>query len=94
MKIRLKIVRNFLGKEEVGSSNLLIGSTDNQIVTSNFLPIKKVSRDIIGTFYVFIYLLNFTKKSDRFIVAQAYYIYTVLNKKGTLLRIRDRILYS
>ena len=46
-------VERFLGKEEVGSSNLLVGSTDNQGVTSRLSINNNSLRYYIGIFDCF-----------------------------------------
>ena len=61
MKIDLETSKkgnNFLGKEEVGSSNLLVGSTGNQAVTSR-LAINNGLRYYIGIFDCFFVTILF-----------------------------------
>ena len=59
MKIDLETSKkgnNFLGKEEVGSSNLLVGSTDNQLVTLRLSINNNSLRYYIGIFDCFLCL--------------------------------------
>ena len=63
MKIGLEVLKkgnNFLGKEEATSSNLVVGSTDNQSVTSILSINNNSLRYYIGIFDCFFVPILFT----------------------------------